>query len=67
MISDEGQMHAACIMRDAADKAQRAASTMSEAARQIEVLLADGYGGNGAMLLEALRTLKGVYPLTTSM
>lgn len=55
MISDEGQLRAARIMRDAADSAQAAASIISEATHQITMLLADGYGGNGIMLLEALR------------
>ena len=56
MISDEGQMQAARVMRDAADKTMRAAEIMDEASRALRVLLEDGYGGNGLLLLEALRS-----------
>ena len=55
MISHEGQMRAACIARDAAADMQRAASEMSQAVMDLKMLLADGYGGNGIMLLEELR------------
>ena len=55
MISDEGQLRAAYVARDAAAEMTRAASEMSEAVRQLQFLLADGYGGNGVQLLEELR------------
>lgn len=58
MITDEGQMNAALIMRDSANEARRAADKMEDAARQIAVLLEDGYGGNGLLLLEALWNIK---------
>ena len=58
MISDEGQMKAACIIRDAADSASRAADRMEEASRRIAVLLEDGYGGNGLLLIELLQQAK---------
>ena len=57
MVSDEGQLRAACIARDAAAEMQRAASEMSQAVMDLKMLLADGYGGNGVMLLEELRKL----------
>ena len=55
MISDEYQMKAAHMMQSAASEMTRAASDIQEAVRQIQFLLADGYGGNGACLLEELR------------
>lgn len=55
MISDEYQMKAAHMMQGAAGEMTRAASEISEAMRQF--LLADGYGGNGLLLLEELRSL----------
>lgn len=55
MVSDEGQMKAARIARDAAAEMQRAASEMTQAVMDLKMLLADGYGGNGVMLLEELR------------
>ena len=58
MISDEGQMRAACIARDAAAEMQRAASEMTQAVMDVKMLLADGYGGNGVMLLEELRNYR---------
>jgi len=54
MISDEGQMQAARVTRDAADKASAAADRMEAAAHRIGVLLEDGYGGNGLRLMLAL-------------
>lgn len=54
MITDEGQLYAARVMKEAADKAAYAAGVMEEAARRIAVLLEDGYGGNGVRLIELL-------------
>lgn len=58
MVSDEGQMRAACIARDAAADSLRAAHIMQESVLALRVLLEDGYGGNGAMLLEHLRRIE---------
>ena len=58
IVSDEGQMQAAYIMRDAANKTDHAASTIEEAARRIAVLLEDGYGGNGLLLVKLLQKEK---------
>ena len=58
MLSDEGQMRAAIIMRDAAETAARAAATTEEAARRIAALLENGYGGNGCRLIELLEQAK---------
>lgn len=58
MISDEGQMNAALVMRAAAEKASQAADRMEAAATRMAVLLEDGYGGNGLLLLEALQEAK---------
>ena len=55
MISDEYQIKAAHMMQSAASEMSKAAGEVQEAARQLQFLLADGYGGNGVLLLEALR------------
>lgn len=43
-------------MEVAAERCERAASTMEEASRRIAALLEDGYGGNGLKLIELLET-----------
>lgn len=58
MISDEGQIKAAVMMRDAAEANQRAAEIMQAAAHRMSLLLDNGYGGNGLLLLEALQKLE---------
>lgn len=58
MISDEYQMKAAYIMQAAASEMTAAAGNIQEAVRQLQFLLADGYGGNGLCLLEELRNVK---------
>ena len=58
MISDEFQMKAAYIMQSAASEMTRAASDIQESVRQIQFLLADGYSGNGLLLLEELRNAR---------
>jgi hypothetical protein len=60
-ITDEGQMRAARLMMDAAEKAARAADTMEQAVRRLEVLVEDGYGGNVPKLLEALAKQERVW------
>lgn len=54
MISDEGQMDAARVMRDAAEKNQRAADSIEESVRKLQVLLDPSYGGSASRLLEEL-------------
>lgn len=54
MNTDEGQMHAARIMRESADKMSYAADRIEQAAQRIALLLEDGFGGNGVRLMEAL-------------
>lgn len=52
---DESQLwRIAHHMRESAEKAERAASTMEAAAQRIAHLLEDGYGGNGLRLIELL-------------
>ena len=58
MISDEYMMKAAMKMQDAAGRSERAASSMDASVQQLRMLLEDGYGGNGVLLLEALRGAK---------
>jgi hypothetical protein len=57
MISDESQIKAACIMRDAAEQMSRAADQMEFAAHRIGVLFEDGHGGNGLRLIGVLEKL----------
>ena len=54
IVSDEGQMRAAIIIRDAAAEMTRAADRMESASHRIGLLLEDGYGGNGLRLIELL-------------
>jgi hypothetical protein len=54
MISDEGQMNAARVMRDAAEMNQRAANDIAESVRQMQMLFDAGYGGTAPRLLEEL-------------
>lgn len=58
MISDQGQLQAAVIMRDASETNRRAAEMMQEACQQMRMLLEDGYGGNGLLLLETLKNVE---------
>lgn len=58
MISDEYMLKAAARMQDAAQTASSAADRMEEAVRQLRALLEDGYGGNGAILVELLTKLE---------
>lgn len=41
-------------MRESAEKAERAADRMEQAAQRIANMLEDGYGGNGLRLIELL-------------
>ena len=54
MISDEGQMNAARVMRDAAETSRRAADDIAEAVRQMQMIFDAGYGGTAPRLLEEL-------------
>ncbi len=55
IVSDEGQMNAACLMRDAADRMARSADRIEEATRQISMLFDGAYGGTASQLLDALQ------------
>lgn len=59
MISDEGMMNAAIVMRNAAETNQRAADRIEEAVRQIQMLFDAEYGGTAPRLLEELEKAKG--------
>ena len=54
MTTDEGQMRAACVMRDAADNNHREADRIEESVRQMNMIFDAGYGGTAPRLLEAL-------------
>jgi hypothetical protein len=43
-------------MEESANRAQSAADRIEAAAHRIALLLEDGYGGNGLVLLEALQS-----------
>lgn len=58
MNDDEMIIRASLRMQDAADKAERAAEKMEQAAHRIALLLEDGYGGNGLILIELLEARK---------
>lgn len=58
-MNEEQMWKAAHAMNDAAETAQRSASTIEEAARRIACLLEDGYGGNGIRLIELLEQDRG--------
>jgi hypothetical protein len=58
MLSDEGQLQAAVIMREAAEKNERAANTFAESVNKLELLIGSGYGNNIEKLLEAFSDLK---------
>lgn len=58
MISDEGQIHAACRMKAAAEEMTRAADRIESAIQQFRVLFEDGYGNNVCRLIELLETLE---------
>jgi len=53
-MDEETLRRIASRMEEAANQAKRAADRMEESAQKMEQLLADGYGGNGLRLLEAL-------------
>jgi len=55
-MNEESMWKVVRRMDEAADKADRAATTMEQAAQRIAFLLEDGYGGNGLRLLEALES-----------
>ena len=57
IISDEGQMSAACRMKSAAEEMSRAADRIESAVRRFEVLLEDGYGNNACRLIELLENI----------
>ena len=59
MISDEGQMHAANSMRDAADTMKRAADSIEESVRQLTFLVGAGYGNPLEQLVEELKSKQG--------
>lgn len=59
MISDEYQIKAAHMMQSAASEMTRAASDIQQAVQEFKFLLADGYGGNGLLLLEELCRARG--------
>lgn len=54
MISDEGQMDAAQVMRRAAETNQRAADNLAETVARLERLFDPAYGGAAAQLMMAL-------------
>jgi hypothetical protein len=54
MTSDEGMMHAARVMRDAAETNQRTASRIEEAVGQMQIIFDASYGGTAPRLLEEL-------------
>lgn len=56
MVSDEGQMRAAVIMREAAAEMRASVDRIEAAVQRFAVLLEDGYGGNGLRLIELLET-----------
>lgn len=58
-MNEEQMWKAARAMSDAAETAQRSASTIDEAVRRIACLLEDGYGGNGIRLIELLEQDRG--------
>lgn len=58
MISDEYQIKAAHMMQSAASEMTQAASNIQQAVQELKVLLEDGYGGNGLLLLEELRNVR---------
>lgn len=53
-MSDEQMWRVANHMRESAERAERAAQQMENAAQRIAFLLEDGYGGNGLRLIELL-------------
>lgn len=67
MNTDEGQMHAALVMREAADMNQRAADRIEEAVRQMNMIFDAGYGGVAPRLLEKLEDLSVVHPISAGM
>jgi len=58
IYSDEGQMRAACVMRDAAETNQRAADRIEEAVRQMQIIFDAGYGGTAPRLLERFELIE---------
>jgi hypothetical protein len=52
--SSEEVMRAACIMREAAERMERATSNMEAVIRPLLMQLEEGYGGTGPRLLGAL-------------
>ena len=57
-MDEETLRRIASRMEEAANQAKRAADRMEESAQKMEHLLADGYGGNGLRLLDALTNAK---------
>jgi hypothetical protein len=55
MFTDEGQMRAACVMRDAAELNAKSADRIEEALRQIQMIFDPAYGGTAAQLLDKLK------------
>lgn len=58
MTTDEGQLRAAVIMRDAAEKAASAADRIETAVHRLGVMIEDGYGGNVPRLIELLERME---------
>jgi hypothetical protein len=54
LVTDEGQMRAACVMRDAADRYERAASSIEESSRLIQRLLDVEHGNQIGILIALL-------------
>ena len=57
IFSDEGQMRAACVMRDAAELNERTAGRIEEAVRQMQIIFDMSYGSVAPRLLEKLEML----------
>ena len=55
-MNSEDVVWAARKMEESANRAQSAADRIEAAAHRIALLLEDGYGGNGLLLLEALQS-----------
>lgn len=55
MNTDEGQMNAAVIIRDAAENNLRAANIFADAVRELTMLIGSGYGNNVEQIIELLR------------